>query len=120
VRVVSGGTVNHLFLVDLRSVDAELSGRDAARLLSTVGITLNFNTIPFDPRPPYRASGLRIGLPAATTCGMKEPEVDEVGRLLATALQQRQDAAALSRVRTRITELAAAFPAYPADFPGHV
>jgi glycine hydroxymethyltransferase len=120
VRVVSGGTDNHLFLVDLRSVDAELSGRDAARLLSTVGITLNFNTIPFDPRPPYRASGLRIGLPAATTCGMKEPEVDEVGRLLATALQQRQDAAALSRVRTRITELAAAFPAYPADFPGHV
>jgi glycine hydroxymethyltransferase len=120
VRVVSGGTDNHLFLVDLRSVDAELSGRDAARLLSTVGITLNFNTIPFDPRPPYRASGLRIGLPAATTCGMKEPEVDEVGRLLATALQQRQDAAALSRVRTRITELAVAFPAYPADFPGHV
>ena len=120
VRVVSGGTDNHLFLIDLRSVDPELSGRDAAHLLSTVGITLNFNTIPFDPRPPYRASGLRIGLPAATTCGMKEPEVAEVGRLLSTALRERDSEAALAKVRTRIAELAAAFPAYPADFPGHV
>ena len=120
VRVVSGGTDNHLFLIDLRSVDLELSGRDAAHLLSTVGITLNFNTIPFDPRPPYRASGLRIGLPAATTCGMKEPEVAEVGRLLSTALRERGAEGALAKVRTRIAELAAAFPAYPADFPGHV
>ena len=120
VRVVSGGTDNHLFLIDLRSVDPELTGRDAAHLLSTVGITLNFNTIPFDPRPPYRASGLRIGLPAATTCGMKEPEVAEVGRLLSTALRERDSEAALAKVRTRIAELAAAFPAYPADFPGHV
>jgi glycine hydroxymethyltransferase len=120
VRVVSGGTDNHLFLIDLRSVDPELTGRDAAHLLSTVGITLNFNTIPFDPRPPYRASGLRIGLPAATTCGMREPEVAEVGRLLSTALRERAAEAALAKVRTRIAELAAAFPAYPADFPGHV
>ena len=120
VRVVSGGTDNHLFLIDLRSVDPELTGRDAAHLLSTVGITLNFNTIPFDPRPPYRASGLRIGLPAATTCGMKEPEVAEVGRLLSTALRERGAEGALAKVRTRIAELAAAFPAYPADFPGHV
>lgn len=120
VRVVSGGTDNHLFLIDLRSVDPELTGRDAARLLSTVGITLNFNTIPFDPRPPYRASGLRIGTPAATTCGMKEPEVAEVGRLLSSALRERGSEAALDRVRTRIAELAAAFPAYPPDFPGHV
>jgi glycine hydroxymethyltransferase len=120
VRVVSGGTDNHLFLVDLRSVDEELTGRDAARLLSTVGITLNFNTIPFDPRPPYRATGLRIGLPAATTCGMREAEVAEVGRLLAAALRGRQSASALEAVRSRIAELAAAFPAYPPDFPGHV
>ncbi len=120
IRVVSGGTDNHLFLIDLRSVDAELTGRGAARLLSTVGITLNFNTIPFDPRPPYRATGLRIGLPAATTTGMREREVEEVGRLLATALQQRDDPATLERVRSRVSELAAAFPAYPKDFPGHV
>jgi glycine hydroxymethyltransferase len=120
VRVVSGGTDNHLFLVDLRSVDEDLTGKDAARLLYRVGITCNFNTIPFDPRPPYRASGLRIGLPAATTCGMKEAEVAEVGRLLAAALKGRGDEGTLGRVRTRIGELTAAYPAYPPDFPGHV
>ncbi|HLA67750.1 MAG TPA: serine hydroxymethyltransferase [Acidimicrobiia bacterium] len=120
VRVVSGGTDNHLFMVDLRSVSDDLTGKDAARLMTKVGITLNFNTIPFDPRPPYRASGLRIGLPAVTTSGMKEAEVAEVGRLLAAALQGRDDQAVLDRVRGRIHELAAAFPAYPPDFPGHV
>ena len=107
-------------MVDLRSVSDDLTGKDAARLMTKVGITLNFNTIPFDPRPPYRASGLRIGLPAVTTSGMKEAEVAEVGRLLAAALQGRDDQAVLDRVRGRIHELAAAFPAYPPDFPGHV
>jgi glycine hydroxymethyltransferase len=120
LRVVSGGTDNHLFLIDLRSVDEELTGRDAAALLTTVGITVNFNTIPFDPRPPYRATGLRIGLPAATTCGMKEPEVAELGRLVAAALRGRGDETTLSRVRGRVAELASAHPAYPPDFPGHV
>jgi glycine hydroxymethyltransferase len=120
VRVVSGGTDNHLFLIDLRSVDEDLTGKDAARAVYKAGITVNFNTIPFDPRPPYRASGLRIGLPAATTCGMKEDEVAEVGRLLAAALHGRDDEAAISRVRSRVATLAAEFPAYPADFPGHV
>ena len=120
VRVVSGGTDNHLFMVDLRSVSDDLTGKDAARLMTKVGITLNFNTIPFDPRPPYRASGLRIGLPAVTTSGMKEAEVAEVGRLLAAALQGRDDQAVLDRVRGRVHELVAAFPAYPPDFPGHV
>jgi len=120
VRVVSGGTDNHLFLVDLRSVDEELTGKAAAAGLSEVGITLNFNTIPFDPRPPYRASGLRIGLPAATTCGMKEGESKEVGALVARALVERADATAMSSVRRRVAEIAAAFPPYPPDFPGHV
>jgi glycine hydroxymethyltransferase len=120
VRVVSGGTDNHLFLMDLRSIDEDLTGRDAARILYSVGVTINFNTIPFDPRPPYRASGLRIGLPAATTCGMKEENVSEVGRLMTKALRRRGDEGALNEVRTGIQALAEAFPPYPPDFPGHV
>ncbi len=119
-RVVSGGTDNHMFLIDLRSIDEDLTGRDAARLLYDVGMTLNFNTIPFDPRPPYRASGLRVGLPAATTCGMQEPDVQEVGRLMIRALQQRDDTGVLDGVRSEIGALASKFPPYPADFPGHV
>jgi glycine hydroxymethyltransferase len=118
--VVSGGTDNHLFMDDLRSVDEDLTGKDAAAGLSRVGFTLNFNTIPFDPRPPYRASGLRIGLPAATTCGMKEGTAAEIGRLLARALFERADESVLGEVRGRVAELAAEFPPYPADFPGHV
>jgi len=120
VRVVSGGTDNHLFLMDLRSIDEELTGRDAARLLSGVGVTINFNTIPFDPRPPYRASGLRVGLPAATTCGMKETQVEDVGRLIVRALQNRQDESVLDEVRGGLRAIAADFPPYPASFPGHV
>ena len=87
VRVVSGGTDNHLFLVDLRSVDEDLTGRDAARMLDGIGITLNYNTIPNDPRPPFRASGLRIGTPAMTTQGMREQEADEVAHLIARAFK---------------------------------
>ncbi|MBW3666775.1 MAG: serine hydroxymethyltransferase [Actinobacteria bacterium] len=120
VRVVSGGTDNHLFLVDLRSVDEELTGKDAAGMLDDVGITLNFNTIPFDPRPPFRASGLRIGTPAMTTQGMKEDQAAEVAVLIATALRERGDESALGKVETRVRELAAEFPPYPAEFAGHV
>jgi glycine hydroxymethyltransferase len=119
-RVVSGGTDNHLFLIDLRSIDPELTGKDAARLLDGVGVTLNFNTIPNDPRPPYRASGLRVGTPAMTTQGMREEEAIEVGSLITRALQQREDLVALSEVSYRVRELAARFPPYPDDFPGHV
>jgi glycine hydroxymethyltransferase len=120
VRVVSGGTDNHLFLVDLRSVDEELTGRDAARLLDRLGITLNFNTIPFDPRPPYRASGLRIGTPAMTTQGFEPDEAAEVADLIARALRHRSDEAALAGVESRVRELAAAHPPYPEGFAGHV
>ena len=120
VRVVSGGTDNHLFLVDLRSVDEDLDGKEAARLLDGVGITLNFNTIPFDPRPPFRASGLRIGTPAMTTQGMKEDEAAEVAALIARALQGRTDQSTLDQVAARVAELAAGFSPYPHDFAGHV
>jgi len=120
VRVVSGGTDNHLFLVDLRSVDEDLTGRDAARMLDGIGVTLNYNTIPNDPRPPFRASGLRIGTPAMTTQGMKEPEAEEVARLIARALKGHAAGADLSDTESRIRELAEAFPPYPQEFPGHV
>jgi len=120
VRVVSGGTDNHLFLVDLRSVDPDLTGRDAGRTLDSVGITLNFNAIPNDPRPPFRTSGLRIGTPAMTTQGMGEEEAREVASLIARALRGRETAAELAAVGSRVAELAAAFPPYPRDFPGHV
>jgi glycine hydroxymethyltransferase len=120
VRVVSGGTDNHLFLIDLRSVDKDLTGKDAAKLLDAVGITLNFNTIPFDPRPPFRASGLRIGTPAMTTQGMKEEHATEVSVLIARALQNRQDGSVLEDVAGRAAELASSFSPYPSDFAGHV
>lgn len=120
VRVVSGGTDNHLFLIDLRSVDEDLTGREAARMLDGIGITLNYNTIPYDPRPPFRASGLRIGTPAMTTQGMVEAQADEVARLIARALQRHADEATLRGLEGRVRELAAEFPPYPSDFPGHV
>ena len=120
VRVVSGGTDNHLFLIDLRSVDADLTGKEAARLLDQVGITLNFNTIPNDPRPPYRASGLRIGTPAMTTMGMKEEQAAEIATLITKALRAGAGGEALEAVEGRVRELASSFPPYPRDFSGHV
>jgi glycine hydroxymethyltransferase len=120
VRVVSGGTDNHLFLIDLRSVDADLTGKEAARLLDQAGITLNFNTIPNDPRPPYRASGLRIGTPAMTTMGMKEDQAAEIASLIARALRAGAGSADLAAVDQRVRELATSFPPYPPDFAGHV
>ena len=120
VRVVSGGTDNHLYLIDLRSVDEELTGKDAAKMLDEVGITLNFNTIPFDPRPPFRASGLRIGTPAMTTQGMREEQAAETASLICRALKERKDQGALDEVAGRVSELAAEFSPYPHDFAGHV
>jgi glycine hydroxymethyltransferase len=120
VRVVSGGTDNHLFLIDLRSVDPDLDGKEAGRLLDSVGITVNANTIPFDPRPPFRPSGLRLGTPALTTCGMGEPEVRTVATLLTRALRGRKDPPVLAGVAASVSELVASFPPYPPDFPGHV
>lgn len=118
-RVVSGGTDNHLFLIDLRSVDEDLTGRVAARLLDELGITLNFNTIPFDPRPPYRASGLRIGTPAMTSQGMTESEAGRVGSLIVRALQERHDQSVLTEVAGEVSELASSFPPYPNGFRGY-
>jgi glycine hydroxymethyltransferase len=121
VRVVSGGTDNHLLLLDIRSIDEELTGKEAASLLDErVGVTLNRNGIPFDPRPPFITSGLRIGTPAMTTCGMKEAEATEVASIIARALKGRADDAEVHAAAADAHSLATSFPPYPNEFPGHV
>ena len=120
VRVVSGGTDNHLMLLDMRSIDDELTGKEASTLLDSIGITLNRNGIPFDPRPPFITSGLRIGTPGITTCGMKEAEAVQVADLITKALRNRADHRVLAGVKREVAAMAAEFPPYPPDFSGHV
>jgi glycine hydroxymethyltransferase len=108
---VSGGTDNHLMLVDL--TPAGITGKDAEHLLESVGITTNKNAIPNDPQSPFVTSGIRVGSPAITTRGFDETDAREVGDLLATAIFSRDDESALARVRARVGELVAAHPLYP-------
>ncbi len=119
-RIVSGKTENHMFLVDLRSLDEDLTGKDAAELLDRLGITLNRNSLPFDPRSPFVTSGLRIGTPPATSAGMKQEQMITLGHLIVSVLRNRAEPAVLAELAGEIAELASAFPAYPEDFPGHV
>ena len=111
-RLVSGGTDNHLMVVDLRPFDEELTGKVAQASLDEAGITLNKNTIPDDPRSPFVTSGLRIGTPSVTTQGMTEPEMATIAELIARALRARDDAAAIAAIRAEVAELCARFPAY--------
>jgi len=111
-RIVSGGTDNHLMLVDLRPFDAELSGKRAQEALDRAGITCNKNQIPGDPRSPFVTSGLRIGTPAVTTAGMQEPEMAEVAELIGRVLRRPDDEAEASAVRDRVTALCSKFPPY--------
>jgi glycine hydroxymethyltransferase len=110
-RIVSGGTDNHLFLVDVFSKG--ITGKDAEQALEMANITVNKNTIPFDQNKPMVASGLRIGTPAVTTRGMGPAEMDAIGDLIAEALDQREDEAALQEMRGKVAELADRFPLYP-------
>jgi len=112
-RLVSGGTDNHLLLVDLRTFDEELTGKEAQIVLDDAGITLNRNTIPDDPRSPFVTSGIRIGTPAVTTQGMGEAEMDKIADLIARTLKQRNDAAAVASLRDEVAELCAGFTPYP-------
>lgn len=112
-RLVSGGTDNHLLLVDLRQFDAELSGKEAQTVLDEAGITLNRNSIPDDPRSPFVTSGIRIGTPAVTTQGMKEPEMAEIGHLIAATLRSRTDEAAVAAIREEVRQLCTPFAPYP-------
>ncbi|MGZ4715512.1 MAG: serine hydroxymethyltransferase [Acidimicrobiales bacterium] len=112
-RLVSGGTDNHLMLVDLRSFDAELTGKEAQTVLDRAGITLNRNTIPDDPRSPFVTSGLRIGTPSVTTQGMTEAEMGTIAALIARALRSRADDAELAAVRDDVVTLCSKFTPYP-------
>jgi glycine hydroxymethyltransferase len=112
-RLVSGGTENHQVLVDLRTFDAELTGKVAQEVLDRAGITCNRNTIPDDPRSPFVTSGLRLGSAAQTTAGMGVDEMGMVGRLIGRALSNRDDQATLTAVREEVRALCAAFPPYP-------
>ncbi|MCU4186484.1 serine hydroxymethyltransferase [Acidiferrimicrobium sp. IK] len=112
-RIVSGGTDNHLMLVDLRPFDAELTGKVAQEALDRAGITLNKNTVPNDPRSPFVTSGLRIGTPAVTTAGMAEDEMATVARLIARVLRSPGDETAIGAVRDEVATLCSKFTPYP-------
>jgi len=109
-RIVSGGTDNHLFLVDIYS--RGLTGADAQPAFDRAGITINKNAIPFDPLPPMKASGIRMGTPAVTTRGMREPEMEKIAGWIAEVLDHLGDAATEQRVRKEVAAFAAQFPLY--------
>jgi len=109
-RIVSGGTDNHLFLVDVNS--RGLTGSVAQPSLDRAGITVNKNSIPFDPLPPMKAGGIRMGTPAITTRGMREPEMEKIAGWIAEVLQHLGDAATEQRVRGEVAAFAANFPLY--------
>jgi glycine hydroxymethyltransferase len=110
-RLVSGGTDNHLMLVDVFSKG--ITGKAAEAALGKAGITVNKNAIPFDQNPPMVASGIRVGTPAVTTRGMREPEMDIIGELISRALRTPDDDRALAMIRTEVETLCRKFPLYP-------
>ena len=111
-RIVSGGTDNHMMLVDLNGFDGELTGKEAQEVLDRAGITTNKNQIPNDPRSPFVTSGLRLGTAAVTTAGMREGEFAIVAALIARALRHRADEAQIDAVRAEVAQLCAGFNPY--------
>jgi glycine hydroxymethyltransferase len=113
LRLVSGGTDNHLMLVDVWMDGKGTTGKDAEKALEAALITVNKNTIPFDQNKPFVASGLRIGTPAVTTRGMKEPEMRAIGRLIAEVIHAPQSEEVRNKVKREVAGLTARFPLYP-------
>lgn len=111
-KLVSGGTDNHLMLLDLS--DSEVTGKDAEKALEMAGITVNKNTVPKEKRSPFVTSGVRIGTPAVTTRGMREAEMRQIGAWIAEAIAAKDDAAKLTAIKKQVAELCRAFPLYGA------
>ena len=111
-RLVSGGTDNHLLLVDLRTFDEDLTGAEAQTVLDRAGITLNKNTVPDDPRSPFVTSGVRIGTPSTTTQGMAEPEMERIAELIVRTLRGRDNDSVVDAVRADVVELCSRFTPY--------
>ena len=109
-RVVAGGTDNHMFLVDLRSRDEQLTGHEAANWLARAGLVANKNKIPFDPRPAGQASGVRLGTPAVTTRGLKEPHVRQIGQWIDQVLSSKGEDQVVAQVGRGVLELCREFP----------
>jgi glycine hydroxymethyltransferase len=109
-ELVSGGTDNHLMLVDLRKQG--VTGKAAQVLLDSIGVTTNKNTVPFETESAFVTSGIRVGTPAVTTRGMAEPEMREIGDIIATAIERREDEATLEGLRRRVRDLTDRFPFY--------
>jgi glycine hydroxymethyltransferase len=118
LRLVSGGTDNHLMLVDVWMDGKGTTGKDAEKALEAAHITVNKNTIPFDQNKPFVASGLRIGTPAVTTRGMKEPEMQEIGRLIAEIIHEPQSEEVKTKVQQGVADLTARFPLYAKRLKG--
>ncbi len=111
-RIVAGGTDNHLFLIEVHS--RGITGTDAEKALDRAGITVNKNSIPFDPLPPMKGGGIRLGAPSITTRGMREPEMEQIGGWIADVLTNLGNAEVEQRVRKQVAELAGRFPIYEA------
>ena len=111
-RIVSGGTDNHLFLIEVHS--RGITGTEAEKALDRAGITVNKNSIPFDPLPPMKGGGIRLGGPSVTTRGMREPEMEQIGGWIADILSNIGNAEIEQRVRRQVAEVAARFPIYEA------
>src|SRR4051812_24046065 len=109
-RIVSGGTDNHLMLVDLRARSADLTGIEVAQALEKAGIICNYNGVPNDPRPPRVTSGIRLGTPALTTRGLKEADMKQVAEFIDRAVQSKDDANALAKIRDEVKNFASKFP----------
>jgi len=113
LRLVSGGTDNHLLLVDVFMDGKGITGKDAEKALDEVKITVNKNTIPFDTQKPFVASGIRLGTPALTTRGMKEAEMKKIGELIASIIKEPESESLKTSVRKEVGEITAGFPMYP-------